>query len=863
MLSSVIRKSQADETSRHHLAISSVLDIHAEILVGVAFARAYNDLKWKEARNAIRELLKTVLLKDIKDISTVIFRLCGFFAGKHAEVPQLAIKKQIWKKTYDTLQSNDADGLAMIISVVAHSAHLDALHLKMFDKEPFAALLSQNKPAATKAKAALGEINPSLALIRDGFLDVVTRYANYNISTSVLDVLSRPGVAKDIVALMLSPVENIQNAAQALIGLAFDVDVRLDCFRVLLTNLPDATLEGIQEFIDTFISFAPLVPEACNLSKSLVRCLTDIIEVLCASHNGLLQNTTFLRPQDANGPASKLSGLWNSMAAAISIIFRRTPRWSTYFEKEEMLEWMRDALIFGRDMLAQRRVIESAAVSSVQQGGKEKAAVVRKKMVNDMQPVLSELARWLRLTDEEVLHQSFSLLLSLLDCFKECQITPSEDGVLKLTKLINNARTAESPVEKTRLDSTKLSILEDALAPFQKDEDIEIVSYTPAPQRREELVPSKPKAETSKIKPRTSLHSTNRQISTSKAIPRISSSKTSVQAQLDAANSVLPTFRKAGKVPIAGPSKGMALPQKRDSRGPKNEGSTTSAPVEESSSSDEDSDEEGESQATGLAVLAKFQKSPKIKKPAERRKTQLLDIPITGISAMQERLNRREDARRIKERLKPDISGLHRTLLSWNYEHNDPEPPTNGGKPQRFRIPDKFSNYQEYHRILEPLLLLECWAQILQSKQETREICKCTVMQTQYAGEWLDITVTFASVPSNWYLADTDVVLLRHESDSKKSILAKVESYRTGKVIEATLRSSSPNGIKDKALAGGISWNLSKVFRYATFFVEPCRDTEREQLEHSTSGICSPCCIAILRFLGHHSPTTTDEDIQY
>jgi senataxin len=461
--------------------VANVLDIHAEIFVSVAFARPYNDPKWKNARIAARELITGTLVNDVQDVSAAIKQLCKLLAGRETVPPSCFIRKQIWAKCYVSLQTDDADGIVTIISIIVRSSHLDTLNKKAFSPA------FQRTEVSGSAEVAFEDINRSLTIIRSGFLEALSKYANYNISTSVLALLRRPGVVKDVMILMFSPLEDFQVAAQTLVGQAFDVDGRLDCFRALLEHSPDSALDGIFDFLETFIQCSPIVPEACSLSKSLVRCLTDVIEVLCAGHNALLQNDRFLKAVHKSGSTSALPRLWTLMTKSITVIFKRTPSWSVYFENEDMIVWMRDALIFGRDMLAQRRVIESAAVLASEQCSSSEvskpleSSSFGKKMINDLQDVLPELARWLRLTDEELLHQSFALLQSLLECFRESGIRPSPVGIGKLTKHIDDARKKDPSRPQTRLDSTRLSKLEDALAAFDDDDDIEIISHTLPP----------------------------------------------------------------------------------------------------------------------------------------------------------------------------------------------------------------------------------------------------------------------------------------------------------------------------------------------------------------------------------------------
>lgn len=784
----MVRKSQTEELARHRQAISNVLDIHVDVFISVAFGRHYADEKWQSARSAARDLVTASLARDVRDIAGAISQSCAFLAGQTDTFSVCSVREHMWTKTYDSLQTNDADAAICLLDLVAQYAHLDVLNPRAY------------KPVLSKpnAQLAFDAINRSLQVTRQGFVETLSKFANYNQPTFLRNVLRRPEVARNVMILMLSPIDDIQAAAKTLVGQTFDVDVRLDCFRALLSNLPDPSLSAIFGFLEKFVRHAPQVTEACSLSKSLVQCLTDIIEVLCSSPDGLLHSKGFLRSEDLQGPASQLPQLWSLMTQSITVIFKRTPLWADFFEIPDMTVWMRDALIFGRDMLAQWRVMEVAAITVTNEGSTSrtqkpsKLSRVGKRMMNDLQPVLPELARWLRLSDEELLHQSFALVQTVLDCFRTTGVPPSEAGLAKLNKHVDDARKTTHGAPRTRLDSTRIAKLEDALAVFESDDDdVEVVSVTTASSRtsapaRKDTKPIRKEVQT-----------------TLKPLPPQKPAKASVVDQSKPESPAFPTFQRAQATVISGPSR--PLPVRNEA--PK-------APqVVDSSSSESESDADAGS-AKGLAALAKFQKSPKVQKPAERRQIRILDVTNQAKNATMERLHRRDDARRRAMRLKPNISGLHRALLSWNYDHDGPDPPPQGTQSKPLRVPDRFVDYGQYLSVFEPLLLLECWAQIVQSKEETQPSYDCKICSKQFTDDFVDLEATISeALQKDWRLSETDVVLLRHPS-GKTSLLAKAQSYRATQAgAQMTLRCFIPNGA-DPGLQINSVWSLKKVFRY-------------------------------------------------
>jgi senataxin len=760
------------------MAVFSVLDIHAEVFISVAFGRSYANSQWKEVRSAARELITACLTQDANEISKSIATSFEFLAGRTKVFPVCAIREQMWKQTYESLQTNDTDGTVAVIAIVAQFSHVDFLNKAAYKR----VLSSPDAPA-------FDAINRCLNISRSGFLDVVSKLANYNQRSFVLDVLGRPGVARDVMVLMLSPIEDLQGAAKTLVGQAFDVDVRIDCFRALLSNLSDPSFEGIFSSLERYIHYAPQVPEACSLSKSLVQCLTDVIEVLCSNPDGLLHDGSFLQSKDKETPAAQIPRLWNLMTRSITVIFKRTPLWSEYFEIPDMTVWMRDALIFGRDLLAQWRVMESASIiatdeSSLSLTGKaRKLSRMGKNMMNDLQPVLTELARWLRLSDEELLHQSFALLQTVLECFRTTGVPPLETTLAKLNKHVEAYRKDKSGTSKIKLDASRISQLEDALASFDEEEEVEVVSVVRAPQAQ----PTKP------IKPPPQKVQAAARKQSDVVLRKPVEND---QIKPDIMKGAFPKFQRLSTRTSASANKPSSIP---------------SAPTSEYSS---DSGSEAEAMQ-GLASLGKFQRSPKVKKPMERRQVKMMEAQNQAKSATMERLHRREDARRRALRLKPDTTGLHRTLLSWNYDHDGPDPPTIGQKATWLYVPDTFQDYQHYHRVFEPLLLLECWSQIVQSKEEVQPVYDCRITSKQFTDDFVDLDATIAQpVQKDWRLGETDVVLLRHP-EGKKSIMMKVQSFRTTPFgSQMGLRCFVHSTMGDIGLQINTVWSLKKVFRY-------------------------------------------------
>ncbi|KAK0201742.1 SEN1 N terminal-domain-containing protein [Desarmillaria ectypa] len=836
-LAAKLLKSQKKDD--HHSAITNVLGIHAETLVSVAFSTSYAGMKWKAARTDAQDLITAVMGQDLSRIFTAVSSLAQASADAKkapANFALLGLRYPIWNRTFAALQINDGEGIAVILPVMAQVAHLGRMHEATFRKVT----------SISGGSKLLSEVNEFLAAMKTDFLTSISNYSDRNTSSSGLEVLQLPGIVKSIVKLMLSPVEDLQLAGQTVVGLAFDADVRMDCFRALLGNHPDATLEGIFEYISTFREHSYIVPEACSLSKSLVRCLTDVMEVLCATPNGLLNNVRFLRSSDPKGPAALLPRLWTSMNQALALIFKRTPAWARYYDNEEMIVWMRDALIFGREMLAERGAFESAA-STATTVAQLQSKSIPKKMLNDMQQILTELTRWLRLTDEELLHQSFTLIESLFTCFKENKVPPQKDIVDRLKRYLKEAREKSTPDSpRTRLSSSKLNKLQSILGSFEdeSEKEIEIVSVVVKPKpvpisisdddgievvEKWELKDKgkgksgKPIRSDGKPLAKVALPSHSTSTKPSKLIKPTKSSYFSEKDQKLLDQTVaIPKFRRSSS--STAPAGSSKLPPARTSDGSKHGGSSRASTVSQNTSeSSESESEEEESQDAILRSMAdkkkELSKLPKIKKVPERRQIKTIDV-ATGKNAMEERLKQQREAdaqRRLSVRMNPDVSGLYRALLSWDYRHQGPIPPGENLRPMR--VPDNFTDPAHYGRVFGPLLLHELWAQIEDTKQNALEFYSCTISARSHSDTWVDIEVAIQEgVRKEWYLIESDVVLLQSR-EGKNSVMAKASgSKQSTSGLACRLRVVADGD--DHGLQINTVWKLSKLFSLSTIHRE-------------------------------------------
>jgi senataxin len=226
------------------------------------------------------------------------------------------------------------------------------------------------------------------------------------------------------------------------------------------------------------------------------------------------------------------------------------------------------------------------------------------------------------------------------------------------------------------------------------------------------------------------------------------------------------------------------------------------------SSASESSDEENK----GIKALVKRQKSP-VKKVAEQPRT----IKILG-SAMDDLMRSREEKRaaqhRIKQRLRPDVSALHRYVLSWDPQHVGPKPPHH----PRFAaecsklgpVPATFNGAKQYEQVMLPLFLQELWAQTQQEKPSSDMPMLVEISTRAYEDDFLDIDV-FSKQMYGTFVTDSDVVVLSQPGKPVRPVMAKVQAFKKRQNIATIkLRILALNDQKELSAKG--VWQMTKHF---------------------------------------------------
>jgi senataxin len=788
-----------------------VIDRHNDFIANVAFSQTFQSFEnqWKAARQAARDVLFQVLGDDVSHIVNCILQIAKAMGSSDpleksavAEFERLMqLRPQLWTVISNKLIPSDHDALRNLLSPMARLAAFSDLNLSVYG--------SGRSAKQVSLLPSIRAVNVYLNDSRKAFISFSTKSSELSLATSLRRFLQEPGVVGDICSLILAPDDGLQQAALAIITQGYDVEVREECLRCLFENYPEQALGGVTSCIKAFNSQVSEFREASKFAQALVLVLNDVCEVLCSETTGLLLDETFRPKMIGDGREATIVDLWKLMTLAISKLFRTIPSWSRILpeKKQDLITLIRDSLIFGRELIDHRKILQT--VVELGDGQETLLAIFSPRnlsnrairMMDNLQPMLIESLRLLRLTDMELLHQSCKLIEALFDSFRGCKIQPNPEAVEKLKQILEQARATQATKKnidiQSRLNESQISLLTLKLKELEPeveyDEDeITFLGITKSSNAAKtvEPTPAAPNLPTSCTK-QLLAHPSGPTKSSPVLVPR-ASKPGMVGIQLPPR---LQTVRESVSLP----------PKPQVVVHPKPNKAANTHPISSSSESESESEK-------GIAVLDKHQKSPvKIK---ERRGIKLLNGPVKQNNTIRSRLTLQEEAQRRAMRLRPDVSGLYKMILQWNYDHTGSDPPDiEKLRPHLQAVPRSFKSPEEYFHTFEPLLRIECWSQLMKSKDEPLEEVRCQINGKGFVDQFLEMQLSIQQLPDpGWFLADTDIVLFRRASGGQGH-LAKVQEMKRARTITVVLRFHNSSVLQKEAFSLKEDYILSRVFR--------------------------------------------------
>lgn len=545
-----------------------------------------------------------------------------------------------------------------------------------------------------------------------------------------------------LVSTLFAADHNTYQAAVELIKNVSGQSARRDAISHLLQSFFTTTMYGLSwsfRRISNMKTFAS--------APRMIHTGTDIVDILCNSQTGMLRTRKLVDRRET----LSLQKLWEYLWQALTTIFCETEEWHRRGnDKTVMLEFCRDSIQFADVLFSQYGVFLSAVIDA----DPSQEAAARENFLKAPTATMSGMAKWLRLKDEYLATTLVGLVSKILRRLGELSVTTLRDdalGFIEGVAVNNTVKTIITPREKAELvraleayykkpvvtASTASLKKQSMITSFAKSSE---VSASPSPSRATD------EFEESDVSDHVLLQ-LSRSVELNKE--RLAAADAKKGAEKPAAKQ-LPVTAKPTPTPTPAPLKSnLAVQSFKEKREKEREakkkrdlaelarlkrGAPTgvaeqtamqgsalaglgvkgkvhspadSMMVSSGSESESESDDELDRELFG----PKGSKPDAVKAYEESKKKSLkVQGPVKKVKQVR-------SAKDMRARLAPDLSSLHRTILSWDFFANGDLPPSSGQTDYTL-VSNAFRDPVEYQRTFEPLLILEAWQGFQASKEE-------------------------------------------------------------------------------------------------------------------------------------------------
>lgn len=481
-------------------------------------------------------------------------------------------------------------------------------------------------------------------------------------------------------------------------------------------------------------------------------------------------------------------------------------------------------------------------------------------MVEALNEPLAKMTAWLRLNDRDLLEQTTSVTVQLLERFAKAKIPVSDEVIRRIRKLADKMRDPKARKEQL-LKPEQIQAMIGALArhPDYADDLLPLVNPAKRDAQKEQwgkLLNGKAgsnvgggniSGKSTPIELDSGDSSDNAphvasSAKTSRVSTATSTAKKAIMSQKPApvSHSSSKSGTSSSRHILPGAKSQPVKPAARYKTAPtrmKNAIYSHAAmrAAQGHTSSDEDSEDENYQRA-GLAGFEPSKVGPsRVTKPvhlpqtAEQRKAKLLDLSMNTVQEVQPGQGQRRRGQRImtaadlavqsqnkaRMRYNPDYSDLHRRILQWNLNQSGSTPDPTFRWPQK--IPASFEDVDEYINTFLPLLLLECWNEIVTAKEEMQSgDSEIEPFSGRLAGrvsvdDFTEIFISVDRLSERNAISENDVVMLTGPAQT----IGKIHQViRKAQKVDVVIRChlGKDDGSVSRALMNGTNWSIRKLF---------------------------------------------------
>jgi len=204
-------------------------------------------------------------------------------------------------------------------------------------------------------------------------------------------------------------------------------------------------------------------------------------------------------------------------------------------------------------------------------------------------------------------------------------------------------------------------------------------------------------------------------------------------------------------------------------------------------SSDSDTDSEDDFDRELFGGVSKGPRSSDAFKAYQESKAQSLRQSQQGRPVKKSRQIR--SAKDMRSRLAPDLSSLHKTILSWDFFYEGDFPPSSE-RDDYSLVPSTFDNPVEYQRTFEPLLILEAWQAFMKAKEEGNfKTFEIKVANRLTVDSFIEVSTTMSTVDGkDLGVGEADIILI---SKSQSPVTDSQQPHCLARVSKITRKKNT------------------------------------------------------------------------
>lgn len=480
----------------------------------------------------------------------------------------------------------------------------------------------------------------------------------------------------------------------------FDAAGRFEAIKSVLKVNFKPTLVAITDTLEVLTKLS--VYEPC---PKTMRIMMDVVNSISNPLNGIL---AVAPPKDCE---TEIQQLWQSSWNFLIMVYEKTLQWASFYHLEELIEFTRDTLDLSHSLLDSFRLI----VGSLPGDSKAMAHTLFEQFMQAFNHVII----WLRLGDTSLLSSCVELVFKGFDLAKDLDFSVDREFITTFVKFgarakkfnnkLNEQQRADIIVKASEFDT---DLVQEVLAESRKSKTFSKASESGDQQAKADVLAAfKYQTHQKPVKQQTlarfGVVTHEPPVAPAPSIDRFKPSN--LEAMRKELKSTRAPVPKSSTVAPAAPR-------------PAGFNSKSNAPVIGRSlnttrrkRNDDDSSDEDDNEDVDMSDLFVDKKKTKAK---------VVEIDFNGRpvvrSAPPKRLiQQKSEEECMRLRLNVNLKPLYTTILKWNYNSTNEYPGED--KSIYTKTKDSYSDFKDYAKVTEPLLMLECWQGIQSAKLTKQE----------------------------------------------------------------------------------------------------------------------------------------------